>query len=134
MSGFAAALAEAIDTVEADALQIRAEATGKLFRAVEADTPVLTGYLRSNWQATVGDIPWSEAAIRPLSESFAEIEQAVNSAKEDEPIFLTNNTVYGPRIEFDGWSGKAPQGMMRINATRWPAFVEEAADELGGRR
>lgn len=133
MSGFAAALAEAIDTVEVDALQVRAEATGKLFRAVEADTPVLTSYLRSNWQATVGDIPWSEVDIRPLSESFAEIEQAVTSAKGDEPIFLTNNTVYGPRIEFDGWSGKAPQGMMRVNATRWPEFVNEAADELANK-
>lgn len=134
MSGFAAALSDAIDAIEGGALKIRANATGALFRAVEADTPVLTSYLRSNWQATVGDIPWSEVDIRPLSESFQEIETAINSAKGDEPIFLTNNTVYGPRIEFDGWSGKAPQGMMRINATRWPAFVEEAAYELGGRR
>lgn len=130
MSGFAEALSGALDAVESHALQVRAQATGKLFRAVEADTPVLTSYLRSNWQATVGDVPWSEVDIRPLSESFQEIETAINGAKGDEPIFLTNNTVYGPRIEFDGWSGKAPQGMMRVNATRWPEFVSEAATEL----
>lgn len=132
-SNYADAMLAAVEQIEEDAIEIRSNATGKLFRSVVAATPVLTTYLRSNWQATSGDVPWSEVPIRPLSEVLAEIEQAITTAKDDEPLFLTNNTVYGPRIEYDGWSGKAPQGMMRINATRWPAFVDEAASELGSK-
>lgn len=91
------------------------ETTKELFTATVFDTPVDTGRLRGNWQCTI-NIPASGELDRfggegPKSEIYGTV-------TAPGLFYLTNNLPYAERIEYDGWSQQAPQGMVRINARR----------------
>ena len=44
-------------------------------------------------------------------------------------IYLMNNVPYAQRLEY-GWSGQAPQGVVRITVAEFDAFVRKAVQEL----
>lgn len=44
-------------------------------------------------------------------------------------IYLMNNVPYAQRLEY-GWSGQAPQGVVRITVAEFDAFVRKAVEEL----
>lgn len=82
-------------------------------------TPVLTGKLKNSWVAsflspifaTEGRLPDGKEA----SDSFDSVERVtskIDKSKIGESIYLTNSLHYAKDIE-DGYSGKAPTGMMR---------------------
>jgi hypothetical protein len=97
----------------------------ELFISVIMDTPVLTGRLRGNWQATIGSPAIGETGARGgaspglPAELNEEVQGVAFNIKGDQPAYLVNNLPYAHRVEFEGWSHtKAPQGMMRINVIR----------------
>lgn len=110
----------------------------ELFISVILDTPVLTGRLRANWQISsdnpATDIVESEATAASSESKSREDSvrgsitiKAVNDVvgflsnrtpKKNFDIYLSNNLPYAYRIEYDGWSKKAPQGMVRRNIIR----------------
>ncbi len=105
--------------------QIRKAVTLKLMGAVVMDTPVLTGRLRANWQVSQG------APLRQTDETTdpdggmvtREIVAEVGASDGSQDMFLTNSLPYAARIEFDGYSGKAPEGMLRRNVRRFNQLV-----------
>lgn len=101
----------------------------KLFSAVVLDTPVDSGRLRGNWQTTIGS--GAKGVLDRLDPSGgAAIGEATSRAanlKGDDSIYLTNNLPYARRIEYEGWSKKAPEGMVRKNVVRFQRLVGEAA-------
>lgn len=96
-----------------------------LFSAIILDTPVQKGVLRNNWFAAISNA--STATRKDGSKSGTDTITRINSilqgTSETEDLFLTNNLPYAERIEFDGYSGKAPEGMVRVNTIRWNAIV-----------
>jgi hypothetical protein len=121
-------------------MQILRIATGNLCDNVVDRTPVLTGNLQAHWQGVIeaGDIEASPVegsiaiGISPASTTRANVRAVIERWDGFRPFFLYNPVVYGPRIEYDGWSAKAPDGMVRISAALWPFFVRDAAREVGG--
>lgn len=123
----------------------------ELFKAVVNDTPVDTGRLRGNWQASLAKPKNGQLEERGLPEVFNEIE--ANLGKIDQASFLTNNLPYAPTVEYGGYpnppeykatkpgetqevkvvggySKKAPEGMVRRNVARFRRLVNQELRKL----
>lgn len=88
------------------------------------DTPVLTGRLKSEWQATVGESVPTTSLFDENINSYSWQETIDKGKAEmeyvgiDDTTRLTNNCNYAYDIEFNRASKfKAPNGMVRINIT-----------------
>lgn len=83
------------------------------------DTPVLSGRLRNNWMVSVNK--GSNKTTESTSNTAVSRVNAVKF-KLGDTLYLTNNLPYAERIEFKGWSNKAPAGMVRVNIIRWEKY------------
>lgn len=117
IANFGPAVSKRIDSV-------RRGVVIKLFSAVILDTPVDTGRARGNWQVSKG------APIRNEIERddkggqapISEVNRAAQDSTGDEPLFLSNNLPYIGKLE-EGYSGKAPEGMVRRNVVRFGRLI-----------
>lgn len=124
----------------------------ELFTAVVKDTPVDTGRLRGNWQATVHQKATGQLGDRPESAVISEI--MANTGKAADTSYLTNNLPYAPVVEYGqypnppekgtydprakkyvilsagGYSKKAPAGMVRRNVARFQRLVTNRLRKL----
>jgi len=99
-----------------------------LFVSIIRATPVDTGRLRANWLTNVGQ-PGdgsSEATDPTGAAAIARVSQ--NMGGLNDVVYFNNNLPYAERIEYDGWSAQAPEGMVRVNVARWQKIVEQAAE------
>jgi hypothetical protein len=96
-----------------------------LFAAIVLETPVDKGVLRNNWFAEIGrgSTETTDGEDPSGQQAIARIRNVLNGTDVAKDIFFTNNLPYAVPIEFDGISGKAPEGMVRINALRWDQIV-----------
>ena len=112
--------------------------TFELFRSVILQTPVgnpdnwkypdsapdgyVGGRLRANWQISSNTPASGEVdAIDPTGRNtVGDVQQFLQGLDftNDVKVFLTNNLPYAHRIEFEGHSGQAPEGMVRKNLIR----------------
>lgn len=98
-----------------------------LFSAVIQDTPVDQGRLVGNWQVTFG-----QPATGTINEddpgrsgTLGKMTSVVNSKNGGRVTWMSNNVPYAVPIEYGGSQGKAPQGMVRKNVTRFNKLVKE---------
>ena len=86
------------------------------------DTPVLSGRLRNNWFPSVNQ--GTDKTTKYTGEKGSAATNRVSAVKFKlgDTLYLTNNLPYAERIEFKGWSNKAPQGMCRKNVIRWEKY------------
>jgi len=104
----------------------------QLFSAIILDTPVLEGRLRGNWQ-TKAKNPITGTTDRVDKTGTATTNEVVNqviSAGSEDSIYMTNNLPYARRIEYDGYSSKSLQGMMRRNVARFERLVRQEAKKV----
>lgn len=105
------------DATERHVMLYRKRVALDVFSRVILDTPVLSGRARGNWFASL-DIPDEHVDLNLFDKSGATTVQnmiRVVNAASSEPfgiIWLTNNLPYILRLE-NGWSKKAPQGMVQ---------------------
>ena len=88
----------------------------------------VAGSLQSNWQCTL-DTPASGklTTITADTATISAMESVVQTAKADQPIFLTNNLPYGERIEYLGWSHvQKPEGMVRVSVSKFQNKLAKA--------
>lgn len=103
-------------------------------------SPVDTGRFRGNWQFSIGAASTGELDRLDKNGSAATAE-LVNGAiqfKAGETAYIVNNLPYALKLEFggyngptekvdsDGYSRKAPGGMVRITLERFQRIVLEA--------
>lgn len=106
-----------------------------LFSAIIAGTPVDTGRARGNWQMTKGSGATgvvernggTEPVDSPGALSDAASEAGSVRVEMGNTYHLSNNLPYISRLEYDGWSGQAPRGMVRINIARIEQIVKKSA-------
>ena len=117
----------------------------KLFSAVILATPVDTGRLRMNWQASGATPVTGELAGTDKSGASARrsVTQFVTTSAEWEQFTLSNNLPYAETVEFGGYAGggpkttpdrystQAPAGMVRVNTARFQALIDRALREIG---
>ncbi len=99
-----------------------------LFDAVIMDTPVLSGRLRGNWQATFSTP--AEGALESVDKdgrsTVSKMTSKIQSEIGGRLTYLTNNLPYAVPIEY-GLSKKSPEGMVRKNLVRFQNIVDQEA-------
>lgn len=142
MSAFSANLSRFARKGPEQAKVVRDGVALKLFAAVVQDTPVDTGRLRANWQASIntpirqaidgGSDTGGQGEDYLEAATIAKAEAVIESSPvEDCAIIFTNNLPYAERIENDRWSHtKAPEGMMKRNVERFQEIVNKAGLNL----
>lgn len=97
-------------------------------------SPVKTGLFRGNWQLGVGGpVLTRVTTLDPMGAStVARVRAAMDAV--DNPagmvFHLTNCQPYGPRLEYDGWSRQAPNGMVGISVREFPHDVAAIAKAM----
>lgn len=96
-----------------------------LFSSIVLETPVDKGVLRNNWFASIGSRSTESTNFGAPTGAATNnrINEVLKNVKLDDLIYLSNNLAYALPIEFDGHSGKAPHGMVRVNTVRWETIV-----------
>lgn len=103
----------------------------KLFSAIIKSSPVDTGRFRGNWQ-TAGATPATGfiAGVDPTgNKAFNSAATYITNSPNWYEFTLTNNLPYAQRLEY-GWSKQAPQGIVRINVTRFNTLLEQEAAKV----
>ena len=98
-------------------------------QGIMSRTPVDTGRARANWNVSAGqpDLKVSENtdAGEATNRGLAEAKQV---SLRDRNVYISNNLPYSMRLEY-GWSGQAPQGMVRVTAAEVRSLIQ--AGRLG---
>ena len=118
---------KALDKVD----KVRRASVLELFKLVIMATPVDTGRLRGNWQMTINS-PAGAATTRDDPSGAAALAEAMaNLGSLADVVWFTNNLPYAERIEYEGWSRQAPEGMVRRHIAQWQRIVSAKAQALG---
>lgn len=117
----------ALDKVD----KIRRASVLELFKLVIYASPVDTGRLRGNWQTTINS-PATAATTRDDPSGAAALAEAMaNLGSLADVVWFSNNLPYAERIEYEGWSRQAPEGMVRRHIAQWQRIVSAKAQALG---
>jgi len=93
-------------------------------------SPVDTGRFKNNWQYGVNAINYDASRSPGTSgaDSLNAITTGVASWKPGETMFITNSLPYAYRLE-NGWSKKAPNGMVKVTLVNFEAHFNRALRE-----
>jgi hypothetical protein len=102
-----------------------------LLKDIVLNTPVDSGRARANWQCSIntpvsGRISFSAdsgSGITAPKESAASADAilrgtAISAQASGNVFWISNNLPYIYRLEFEGWSKQAPNGMVRLAIDR----------------
>ena len=118
---------KALDKVD----KVRRASVLELLKLVIMATPVDKGRLRGNWQTTINS-PAGAATTRDDPSGAAALAEAMaNLGSLADVVWFTNNLPYAERIEYEGWSRQAPEGMVRRHIAQWQRIVSAKAQALG---
>lgn len=91
-----------------------------------SNTPVDTGRLKNNWFPSV-DSPSTQETEDTGDKAAQRLSGFVSQNYDISKVFyFTNNMPYAYRIEYEGYSGQAPEGMVRKNIIRWSKYFDRS--------
>jgi|TARA_R110000744_G_scaffold17537_6_gene47445 hypothetical protein len=98
-----------------------------LFISIIDETPVKTGLLKGNWKVDFKAFDFKAVDVKDPSGAITkrDVSAFISSVgAEDLSIFFSNNLPYAYTIEYDGYSRKAPEGMLYKNLIRVRSELE----------
>jgi hypothetical protein len=119
---------DAIEHVE----NVRRIFIGNLCLRIIDRTPVLSGHLKGNWQASIGAPEYDEVPRKSKEGGFVkqQVLEVLAKLKGDETFYFSNNAPYVLVIEYEGHSSeKAPDGMVRISLLEVGQLINQAIAE-----
>lgn len=97
-------------------------------------TPIDTGFARASWYLVLN----AETAQRVNTAigsnprgSLDDIALDIVRVRAGDLLIFANGAAYIRRLEFDGWSGQAPVGFVRITAAAGQNIVDRVARDMG---
>lgn len=99
-----------------------------VFNKVIIRTPVDTGRLRGNWQASLSG-PLSGEVDSGGGAALNQASRVTSGAKITDSIYMVNNLPYAGVIE-DGSSKQAPLGMVKVTISEYQRIVAENARKV----
>lgn len=99
----------------------------KAFSDVIKATPVDTGTARANWRVGMGSPNYeynSSASDKSGSVTISAMNSAVDGLLPGQNVYLSNSCPYIMRLECDGWSKQAPNGMVSITAASVQGLID----------
>lgn len=89
-------------------------------------SPVDEGRFRNNWNSSINSI--DDSTDRGLQESgtgsIGQLESKVSSVDIGATFNFSNSLPYANRIEYDGHSKQAPDGVVRVAILQWDNIVK----------
>lgn len=107
--------------------KVRRASALEVFTLVIMGSPVDTGLLRGNWQTKLNAPVLKSTSRLDPGGSAAVAEALANLGSMVDVVYMTNSLPYAERIEYEGWSRQAPNGMVRAAAAKWQRIVQEKA-------
>lgn len=94
-------------------------------------SPVDKGSFRNQWNTSINSISrdTSKPDSRGGADSINELASEISDLKLGATAYFTNPMPYGPRLEYDGWSEQAPNGMLRVNTDLWEMIVNQEVEK-----
>lgn len=100
-------------------------------RSVVEKSPVDTGRFRANW--TVSYSPTDQTILGMDPTGIATINRGLALIQLMQPdrdeLWISNSLPYARRLEY-GYSGQAPQGMVRLTVREFRQFIDRAIRSL----
>lgn len=92
-----------------------------------------SGRFRNSWNGavTAPDLSANREPDRSASGSRTQINEVINIYELGQTLYFTSSLPYSWRLEYDGWSERMPNGVVRITAREFKSIV---ADEVAKRR
>ncbi len=118
---------DALDKVD----KVRRASVLELFKLVILATPVDTGRLRGNWQTTINSPATGVRDKDDPTGGISVAEALANLGSLLDVVWMVNNLPYAERVEYDGWSKQAPEGMVRTHVAKWQRIVAAKAKAFG---
>jgi len=90
---------------------------------------------RGDWNSGIGTEPGDvNNGDDTGTAALAKLQEVVASWKpvEGQPFIFVNHKDYIARIEYEGWNGHAPYGMVGRHVVEWDQIVERARSRLSG--
>lgn len=134
MTEFSAKLQQWAERVGNDVTALARQACQEVSSQVVQATPVDTGFLRGNWQPSIGQM----AGAIPEAGKAANYALISADIKPGDVYYMTNATAYAMRLEY-GFEGKDSLGReyhqagryyVRDTVANWPQIVESLSKEL----
>lgn len=102
-----------------------------VFSRIIVRSPVDTGRFRGNWQIDIQIVPegWSEQTDKSGRTTLAKARQAIAHFRIGNTISIRNNLPYAVALE-NGWSGQAPQGMVKVTLVEFGAIASAAVSRV----
>lgn len=124
-----AKLDDLIKRYKRDALSTAKLAAADLSNRVIRRTPVDQGSLRASWTPNINtphavNININDDAPMPDRHNHSAV---INHMQQGDEYYLCNGQPYARRIEYEGHSGQAPSGMLRVSCAEWQQIVNRAA-------
>lgn len=140
MADFSDVLNEWIESVEVKMDDIFQTIVIKVGEKVVRISPVDTGLFRGNWQLTVDEETSGVLAREDQTgdSTVAAIASKANKLTAGQVAYILNHVEYGYDLEYgtyngptakvteEGFSRQAPEGMVRVTASRFTSIVNEA--------
>ena len=106
--------------------------THDAFSNVIKMSPVDTGRFRGNWQTAIGSAPSGtiEAVDKTGAIVIAKVSGVTAGMEPGDVIYMANNLPYAQRLE-DGYSSKAPAGMVKLTVQRFQPIAEAVIRQIG---
>lgn len=119
---------------------LRATFAFMIYSSVVKKTPVDTGRARGNWIISVGSqvkaklqrLDKSKYGAEPSSAVRSTEQSKLDTAKEDETIYISNNLDYIQSLEY-GRSRQAPNGMVGVTLANADSYLRKALSLVTGR-
>jgi hypothetical protein len=101
--------------------------------SVVMKSPVDTGRFRANWFVGYGspNLKTDQLTDKSGASTIAANQAAIMAIKVDgQTIYVTNSLPYARRLEYEGWSLKAPAGMVRVTLAELSGVARQIANEV----
>lgn len=135
MTEFAAKIRKWAEQLDNDLNALARQSCQEVSAQVVQATPVDTGFLRGNWQPSIGEM----ATTAPEAGKAPDYTAVASDIECGDIFYMTNNTAYAKRLEY-GFEGKDSLGReyhqagryyVRDTLSKWPEIVSGVARELG---
>lgn len=90
------------------------------------------GRFRANWMLGIGQVNTTTTEEKDAggTATVARIAAAMQDQKAGGVFYVTNSLPYAQRLEYEGWSSQAPNGMVRITMEWLPRALEQYVTRL----
>lgn len=105
---------------------------GKALKDRKGPEGYVGGRLRANWNCTLGMADTGTDESTEHSRSIPLVANTCKEADRTKVLWLANSLPYAARIEYDGHSSQAPEGMVRRNVARIKKIISTELRSLKG--